>query len=40
MELRHAFKIFIRKHEEKSQLGRSGHEWEDNIKIDLKEIVC
>jgi hypothetical protein len=29
------YKIMIGKLEGKSSLGRSGHGWEDNIKIDL-----
>jgi len=31
---RNAYKILVRKHE-----GISGHRWEDNIIINLKEIV-
>jgi hypothetical protein len=28
----------VQKNEEKSQLGRSRYRWEDNIKLDLREI--
>jgi hypothetical protein len=34
-EMRNAF---IRKHNGKRPHGRFGHRWEDNIKMDLKEI--
>jgi hypothetical protein len=36
-KLTNAFRICIEKLEEKE---RTWHRWEDNIKIDLKEIVC
>ena len=28
------------KHEGKSPLGRPRHSWEDNIKMDLREVDC
>jgi hypothetical protein len=36
-EMRNA-KILDGKHEEKRELQRLGHRWEDNIKINCKEI--
>jgi hypothetical protein len=35
---RNAYKILVRKPEGKRPLGRSRCRWEDNIKIDIKEI--
>jgi hypothetical protein len=32
-----AYKILIRKHEGSRPLGRHGHKWENNIKMDLRE---
>jgi hypothetical protein len=32
------YKTFVRKPERKRSLGRSRHRWEDEIKIDLREI--
>jgi len=37
-ECRSAFKILTGKPTGKRHLGRPRHRWEDNIKIDLKEI--
>jgi hypothetical protein len=37
-EMRNAFKILVENPEEKRQLGRSRRRWEDNIKMDLREI--
>jgi hypothetical protein len=37
-ELRNAYKILVGKPEGKRPLERL--RWEDNIKVDLKEIVC
>ena len=37
-EGRSAFKILTRKATRKRLLGRPRHRWEDNIKMDLKEI--
>jgi hypothetical protein len=31
--------VSVRKHEEKVPLGRPKHKWEDNIKMDLKELA-
>jgi hypothetical protein len=36
--IRNAYDIFISKHEGKRQLGRSRCRWEDNVKMDLREI--
>jgi hypothetical protein len=36
--MRNSYKILISKPERKRQLERHGHRWEDNIKIDPKEI--
>ena len=33
-----AFKIFAGKHTGKRTLGKPRHRWEDNIRMDLKEI--
>ena len=35
---RSAFKILTGKPTGKRSLGRPGHRWEDNIRMDLKEI--
>jgi hypothetical protein len=35
---RNAYKILAGKSEGRRPLGRSGRRWEDNIKLDLKEI--
>jgi hypothetical protein len=32
--------ILIERPDGKRRLGRSRHRWEDNIKMDLKEIEC
>jgi hypothetical protein len=37
-EKRHAYRILVRKPEEKRPLRRPRHRWEDNIRIDLREI--
>jgi hypothetical protein len=34
-EMRNAYKIVILKPEGKRQLGRPGHRWKDNIRMDL-----
>jgi hypothetical protein len=34
------YKPIVRKPEEKRLLGRPRHRWENNIKMDLKEIDC
>jgi hypothetical protein len=33
-------RVVVGKPEEKRPLGRPGHRWEDNIKIDLREEGC
>jgi hypothetical protein len=37
-EMRSAYKILIGRLKEKRPLGRPGHKWEDNIRIDLREV--
>jgi hypothetical protein len=37
-EKRNAYRIFVGKPEGKKSLGRTGRMWEDNIKMDLREI--
>ena len=37
-EGRSAFKLLTGKHTSKRPLGRPRHRWEDNIRMDLKEI--
>jgi hypothetical protein len=39
-EMRHAYKILVRKPKGKRSLGRLMHRWEVNIKIDCNEIGC
>jgi hypothetical protein len=39
-EKRNAYRILVRKPEEKRPLGRPRHRWVDNIKMDLREIGC
>jgi hypothetical protein len=36
--MRNAYKILVGKPEGKRPLGRPRHRWEDNIKLDRKEI--
>ena len=38
-ECRSAFKIFTDKPTRKRLLGRPRHKWEDNIRMELKEII-
>ena len=33
-------RVLMGKPEEKRPLGRRKHRWEDNIKMDLKELSC
>jgi hypothetical protein len=33
-----AYKILVRKSEGKKPLGRAGSRWEDNIRVDLREV--
>jgi len=37
-EMRNAYKVLVGKPEWKRQLGRCRRKWEDNIRIDRKEI--
>jgi hypothetical protein len=37
-EMRNAYKIFVGKSEEKRPFRRTRSRWEDNIRIDLREI--
>jgi hypothetical protein len=38
VEMRNAYRILVEKSQEKRQLGRLEHRWEDNINMDLREI--
>ena len=35
-----AYRVLVGKLEGQRPLGRPGHRWEDNIKIDLEELRC
>ena len=37
---RNAYRILVGKPEGKKPLGRSRRRWEDNIKMDLREVGC
>jgi len=39
-EKRHVYRVWVKKLEEKSLLGRPRRRWEDNSKIDLPEVGC
>jgi hypothetical protein len=39
-EKRNAYKILVGKPEGKRPIGRPRSRWEDNIKMDLREIGC
>jgi hypothetical protein len=39
-DVRNAYKILVGEPEEKRLLGRPRRRWEDDIKMDLREIVC
>jgi hypothetical protein len=39
-EKRTAYKILVRKPEDKRPLGRRRRRWVDNIKMDLREMGC
>jgi hypothetical protein len=39
-ERRGVYRVLVGKPEEKGPLGRPRHRWEDNIKMDLKEVGC
>jgi hypothetical protein len=36
---KNAYRFFVRKPEGKRPLGKSRRKWEDNIKMDLREII-
>jgi hypothetical protein len=36
--VKNEYKILVREPEGKRPLGRTRHRWEDNVKLDLKEI--
>ena len=35
-----AYRVLVGKPEGQRPLGRPGHRWEDNIKMDLQEVRC
>ena len=37
---RNAYRVLVEKPERKRSLGRPRHRWEDNIKMDLREVDC
>ena len=37
---RNAYRVLVGNPEGKRHLGRSRHRWEDNIKMDLREVGC
>ena len=37
---RSVYRVLVGKPEVKISLGRPRHRWEDNIKMDLREVVC
>jgi hypothetical protein len=39
-EGRGVYRVLVRKPEGRRPLGRSRHRWEDNIRIDLREVGC
>ena len=39
-QFRNAYRVLVGKPESKRPLGRPRHKWEDNIKMDLKEMGC
>ena len=39
-EKRGIYRVLVGKHEGKSPLGRPMRKWEDDIKMDLKEVGC
>ena len=39
-ERRGVYRVLVRKREGKRPLGRSRRRWEDNIKMDLREVGC
>ena len=39
-QFRNAYRVLVGKPESKRPLGRPRHRWEDNIKMDLREMGC
>jgi hypothetical protein len=39
-KLKNAYTILVSKSEGKRPLGRHRHRWEDNIRMDVREIEC
>ena len=39
-QLRYAYRVLVGKPEGKKPLGRPRRRWEDNIKMDLREVGC
>jgi hypothetical protein len=39
-EGRGAYRVLVRKPEGRRPLGRPWHRWEDNIKMDFREVGC
>ena len=39
-ERRGVYRVVVGKPEGKRPLGRPRHRWKDNIKMDLKEVLC
>ena len=39
-QCRNAYRVSVGKPEKKMHLGRRGRRWEDNIKMDLREVGC
>ena len=37
---RNAYRVLVGKPERKRPLGRPRHRWEDNIRMDLREVGC
>jgi hypothetical protein len=37
-ERRNAYRVLVKKREGRRPLGRPRHRWEDNIKVDLREV--
>ena len=37
---RNVYRVVVGQPEEKRPLGRPGHRWEENIKMDLQEVGC
>jgi hypothetical protein len=37
--MRNLFRLLVEKHEGKRLLGRPKRRWEDNIRMDLREII-